>query len=234
MPKITFVGAGSTVFAKNLLGDILAYPELGHSTIALHDIDSERLNTTQIVAQRLAKGRGAHPRIETHLDRCAALEGADYVISMFQIGGFRPSTVIDFDVPKKYGLRQTIGDTLGIGGIMRGLRTIPVFLDLAADMERVCPDAWLLNYVNPMAINTWAIQKATKSQERRPLPQRSGDRRAPIRGHRGSDGRDQLRVRGHQPHGLLPQLLAPYPRRQGGRPVPGAAPGDCRRPGAGT
>jgi alpha-galactosidase len=162
MPKITFIGAGSTVFAKNLLGDILAYPELAGSTIALHDIDEERLQTTRIVAERLAAGRDAHPRIETHLDRCAALDGADYAISMFQIGGYRPSTVVDFEIPKKYGLRQTIGDTLGIGGIMRGLRTIPVFLDVARDMERVCPDAWLLNYVNPMAINTMAIQKATR------------------------------------------------------------------------
>ncbi len=162
MPKITLIGAGSTVFAKNLLGDILAYPELGDATIALHDIDPQRLNTTKNVAERLAQGRGAHPRIETHLDRCAALEGADYAISMFQIGGYRPSTVVDFEIPKKYGLRQTIGDTLGIGGIMRGLRTIPVFLDIARDMEQVCPDAWLLNYVNPMAIITWAIQKATK------------------------------------------------------------------------
>ncbi len=161
MPKITFIGAGSTVFAKNLLGDILAYPELADATIALHDIDAERLNTTKNVALRLAQGRGAHPRIETHLDRCAALQDADYVISMFQIGGDRPSTVIDFEIPKQYGLRQTIGDTLGIGGIFRGLRTIPVFLDIARDMEQVCPDAWLLNYVNPMAINTWAIQKAT-------------------------------------------------------------------------
>ncbi len=125
MPKITFIGAGSTVFAKNLLGDILAYPELADCTIALHDIDAERLNTTKNVAQRLAAGRGAHPRIETHLDRCAALEGADYAISMFQIGGYRPSTVVDFEIPKKYGLRQTIGDTLGIGGIMRGLAHHP-------------------------------------------------------------------------------------------------------------
>src|SRR5512134_2020085 len=102
MPKITFVGAGSTVFAKNLLGDILAYPELADATIALHDIDPERLITTKNVALRLAQGRGAHPRIETHLDRCAALEGADYAISMFQIGGYRPSTLIDFEIPKKY------------------------------------------------------------------------------------------------------------------------------------
>ena len=162
MSKITFIGAGSTVFARNLLGDILAYPDLARSTIALHDIDEERLHTTKNVAERLAVACDAVPIIQTHTDRRAALDGADYVISMFQIGGYRPSTVIDFEIPRKYGLRQTIADTLGIGGIMRGLRTIPVFLDLAQDMEQLCPAAWLLNYVNPMAINTWAIGRATK------------------------------------------------------------------------
>ncbi len=161
MPKIAFIGAGSTVFAKNLLGDILSYPELADSTIRLHDIDPERLRTTQIVAERIAHGLGAHPRIEATPDRRAALDGADYAIAMFQIAGYRPGTVIDFEVPKKYGLRQTIADTLGIGGIMRGLRTIPVFLDLCRDMEALCPDATLLNYVNPMAINTWAIHRAS-------------------------------------------------------------------------
>ena len=162
MPKIAFIGAGSTVFAKNLIGDILAYPELAGATLSLHDIDEQRLHTTQVVAERLARGRGAHPTIEAHLDRRAALDGADFAISMFQVGGYRPSTAIDFEIPKKYGLRQTIADTLGIGGIMRGLRTIPVFLDLTADIEQLCPDAWLLNYVNPMAIITWALQSATK------------------------------------------------------------------------
>ncbi len=161
MPKITFIGAGSTVFARNLLGDILSYPELAGSTISLHDIDPDRLRTTQVVAQRLAAGLGAHPTIEATLDRRAALAGADYAISMFQIGGYRPGTVIDFEIPKKYGLRQTIADTLGIGGILRGLRTIPVFLDLCREMEALCPDATLLQYVNPMAINTWAISRAS-------------------------------------------------------------------------
>jgi alpha-galactosidase len=161
MPKITFIGAGSTVFAKNLLGDILAYPELAHSTIALHDIDEERLHTTEAVAQRLAQAVGAHPTIAATADRRAALDGADYAIAMFQIAGYRPGTAIDFEIPKKYGLRQTIADTLGIGGIMRGLRTIPVFLDVCRDMAALCPDATLLNYVNPMAMNTWAINRAT-------------------------------------------------------------------------
>jgi alpha-galactosidase len=162
MAKITFLGAGSTVFAKNLLGDILSFPELAESTISLHDIDPERLSTTQIVAQRIAKAVGAHPTIEAHLDRRSALEGADYAIGMFQIGGYKPGTIIDFEIPKKYGLRQTIADTLGIGGIMRGLRTIPVYLEMCRDMEELCPDATLLNYVNPMAMLTWAINKASK------------------------------------------------------------------------
>jgi alpha-galactosidase len=162
MPKITFIGAGSTVFAKNLLADILAFPELANSTISLMDIDPVRLKTTEIVAHKIADFFGAKPKIEATLDRRAALDGADYAISMFQVGGYKPSTVIDFEIPKKYGIKQTIADTLGIGGIMRGLRTIPVFLDICKDMEEVCPDVTFLQYVNPMAMNTWAINRASK------------------------------------------------------------------------
>ncbi len=162
MPKITFIGAGSTVFAKNLLGDILSFPELADSTISLMDIDPVRLKTTEIVAHKMAEFFGAKPRIEATLNRRAALEGADYAISMFQIGGYKPSTVIDFEIPKKYGIQQTIADTLGIGGIMRGLRTIPVFLDICKEMEELCPEAMFLQYVNPMAMNTWAINRASK------------------------------------------------------------------------
>ena len=162
MTKITFIGAGSTVFAKNLLGDILSFPELANATISLMDIDPERLRTSEIVAHKVAAYLGAKPTIEATLDRCQALEGADYAISMFQVGGYKPSTVIDFEIPKKYGLRQTIADTLGIGGIMRGLRTIPVFLDICRDMEEVCPDVTFLQYVNPMAMNCWAINRASK------------------------------------------------------------------------
>lgn len=161
MTKITLIGAGSTVFARNLLGDILSFPELAGATISLHDIDTGRLRTTQSVAERLARAAGAQPTIHATLDRRAALAGANYVIAMFQIGGYRPGTVVDFEIARKYGLRQTIADTLGIGGIMRGLRTIPVFLDLCRDMETLCGDALLLNYVNPMAMNTWAINRAT-------------------------------------------------------------------------
>lgn len=162
MTKITFIGAGSTVFAKNLLGDILSFPELANSIISLMDIDPERLRTSEIVAHKVADFFDAKPKIEATLDRRAALEGADYAISMFQVGGYKPSTVIDFEIPKKYGIRQTIADTLGIGGIMRGLRTIPVFLDICKDMEELCPDVTFLQYVNPMAMNTWATNKATK------------------------------------------------------------------------
>jgi len=162
MTKITFIGAGSTVFAKNLLGDILSFPEFADSTISLMDIDPVRLKTSEIVAHKIAEFFGAKPKIEATLDRRQALDGADYAISMFQVGGYKPSTVIDFEIPKKYGLRQTIADTLGIGGIMRGLRTIPVFLDICKDMEEVCPDVMFLQYVNPMAMNTWAINRASK------------------------------------------------------------------------
>jgi alpha-galactosidase len=162
MTKITFIGAGSTVFAKNLLGDILSFPELADSTISLMDIDPVRLQTSEIVAHKVAEFFEAKPKIEATLDRRQALDGADYAISMFQVGGYKPSTVIDFEIPKKYGLRQTIADTLGIGGIMRGLRTIPVFLDICRDMEELCPDAMFLQYVNPMAMNTWAINRASK------------------------------------------------------------------------
>jgi alpha-galactosidase len=161
MPKITFIGAGSTVFARNLMGDILSFPELAGATLSLHDTDAERLHTSEKVAHKLAAALDARPKIETSSDRRAALDGADYAICMIQVGGYRPGTVTDFEIPKKYGLRQTIADTLGIGGIMRGLRTAPVLLDMCRDMEELCPDVTFLNYVNPMAINCWAINRAS-------------------------------------------------------------------------
>ena len=160
-PKITFIGAGSTVFAKNLMGDILSYPELSESTLCLFDINPERLALSERVANRLAETLGVKPTIETTTDREKALDGADYAINMIQVAGYKPGTVTDFEIPKKYGLEQTIGDTLGIGGIMRGLRTIPVLLDMARDMERLCPDVTHLNYVNPMVMNCWALNRAT-------------------------------------------------------------------------
>lgn len=161
-PKIAFIGAGSTVFAKNLMGDILSFPELSESTLALMDIDEERLKTSEIVAHRVARTLNANPTIQATTNRREALDGADYVICMIQVAGYKPGTVIDFEIPKKYGLRQTIADTLGIGGIMRGLRTIPVLIDIALDMEQVCPDALFINYVNPMAMNQWALSRASR------------------------------------------------------------------------
>src|SRR3954466_3170323 len=161
MAKIAFIGAGSTVFARNLLGDLMSFPELAESTITLFDIDPVRLADSEAVAHRLADRRAVQPTIEATTDRRRALDGADYAICMIQVAGYQPGTVIDFAIPKKYGLRQTIADTLGIGGIMRGLRTIPVLLDMCRDMEELCPDVTFLQYVNPMAMNCWAINRAT-------------------------------------------------------------------------
>lgn len=160
--KITLIGAGSTVFTRNLLGDLLSYPELAGAEIALHDIDAHRLGLSEQVAHRIAGALGVSPVITASTDRRAALDGARFVLNTIQVGGYKPSTVTDFEIPKKYGLEQTIGDTLGIGGIMRGLRTIPVMLDMLRDMEAVCADGAVhLNYVNPMAMITWALNRAS-------------------------------------------------------------------------
>jgi alpha-galactosidase len=156
-PKIAFIGAGSTVFMKNIIGDVLHRPALQGATVALMDPNPERLAESAIVAGKLSATLGASAKIETHADQKKALQGADFVVVAFQIGGYEPSTVIDFEVPKKYGLRHTIADTLGVGGIMRGLRTVPHLWNLCEDMMQICPDAILMQYVNPMAINTWAI-----------------------------------------------------------------------------
>lgn len=164
MPKITFMGAGSTVFAKNVLGDSMLTPALAQSTIALYDIDGERLRESEMMLSAINRNNGGHARIETYLgveNRKDALRGANYVVNAIQVGLYEPCTVTDFEVPKKYGLRQTIADTLGIGGIFRSLRTIPVMLDFAKDMEEVCPDAWFLNYTNPMAMLTGALLRLT-------------------------------------------------------------------------
>src|SRR5437899_4758815 len=155
MAKITLIGAGSVEFTRNLLADILTFPELRRSRIALHDIDPERLRTAEAVAHYTNQRTGADATIEAHLDRRGALDGAEYVVNEIQVGGYGAS-LLDFRIPAKYGLRQTIGDTLGIGGIFRGLRTIPVVVDLARDMNEVCPDAYLLSYSNPMAMLPWA------------------------------------------------------------------------------
>lgn len=161
--KITLIGAGSVVFTRNLLGDILSFPELANCEIALHDVDEKRLKLAEMVAHRIASTVGANPVITTSTDRKCALEGARYVINTIQVGGYRPSTVIDFDIPKKFGLEQTIADTLGIGGIMRSLRTIPVMLDMVRDMETYAPGALHLSYVNPMAMITWALNQSSPS-----------------------------------------------------------------------
>jgi alpha-galactosidase len=157
--KIAIIGAGSTVFMKNIVTDIVLEPGLESAHIALHDIDAERLAVSEKVARRICDTTNTRLTISASLNRREALQHADFVITMIQVGGYNPATVIDFDIPKKYGLRQTIGDTLGIGGIMRGIRTVPVLRQIADDMADCCPDALLLQYVNPMAINCLALSK---------------------------------------------------------------------------
>ncbi|WP_342478045.1 alpha-glucosidase/alpha-galactosidase [Paenibacillus sp. FSL H7-0350] len=154
MSKVTFIGAGSTVFAKNVLGDIMATPALQGFELALYDIDLQRLNDSASMLQNLKKSSGSTCTVNTYTDRKEALRGAKYVVNAIQVGGYDPCTITDFEIPKKYGLRQTIADTVGIGGIFRNLRTIPVMLDFAADIREVCPDALFLNYTNPMAVLT--------------------------------------------------------------------------------
>ncbi len=166
MIKITFLGAGSTIFARNVLGDCMCTPALCDAEIALYDIDSGRLDDSKLILsainQNVNQGRAA---IKTYLgaeNRREALRNATFVVNAIQVGGYDPCTIIDFEIPKKFGLRQTIADTLGIGGIMRALRTIPVMADFAKDMEEVCPDTLFLNYTNPMAMLTGYMQRYTK------------------------------------------------------------------------
>lgn len=162
--KITFMGAGSTVFARNVIGDCMCTEALRDSVFALYDIDAQRLEESRIILEAMRKAKGGYGKIECYVgfeNRKAALRGANFVINAIQVGLYDPCTIIDFEVPKKYGLRQTIGDTLGIGGIMRALRTIPVMQDFADDMAEACPDAWFLNYVNPMAILTGYMLRYT-------------------------------------------------------------------------
>ena len=160
MTKIAMIGAGSTVFMKNIVTDLLLEPALKDVNIALHDIDEKRLNLSTQVAHKIAESLGLSPQISASTDRRESLNHADFVIVMIQVGGYRPSTVIDFDIPAKYGLKQTIADTLGVGGIMRGLRTAPVLIDIAKDMMELCPKAVMLQYANPMAINCLALSRA--------------------------------------------------------------------------
>jgi alpha-galactosidase len=160
--KIAFIGAGSVVFTKNLLTDVFKFPELRGTTVALHDIDPERLETAGMMARWTSGQLGAGATVEEHLDRRAALDEADFVVNMVQIG-MHKATLLDFEIPRRYGLKQTIADSMGIGGIFRGLRTIPFMLDLAREMEELCPGAILLNYTNPMSMLTWAVYKAHPS-----------------------------------------------------------------------
>ena len=154
MNKITFLGAGSTVFAKNVLGDCMTVDALQDFEFALFDIDEERLKDSEMMLNNLKKGMNATVKVRSYRNRKEALRGAKYVINAIQVGGYDPATITDFEVPKNYGLRQTTADTLGIGGIFRNLRTIPVMQDFAKDIKEVCPNAWFLNYTNPMAVLT--------------------------------------------------------------------------------
>jgi len=151
-PTVVIIGAGSVEFTRELLGDILSFPDLASIRVVLHDIDTERLATAEAIARATALAAGAQPEVVATLDRRRALDGADYVINVIQVG-MHQATLRDFEIPATYGVNQTIGDTIGIGGIFRGLRTFPVLADIARDMQQVCPDAWLLNYTNPMAMN---------------------------------------------------------------------------------
>ncbi len=162
--KITFMGAGSTVFARNVIGDCMCSEALRDSIFALYDIDAERLEQSRVILEKMRENKGGYGKIECYCgeeNRKDALRDATFVINAIQVGGYEPATVADFEIPKKYGLRQTIADTLGIGGIMRALRTIPVMESFARDMEEVCPDAWFLNYTNPMAMLTGYMQRYT-------------------------------------------------------------------------
>ncbi len=162
--KITFMGAGSTVFARNVIGDCMCVESLRDSVFALYDIDPERLEESRVILEAMRKTMGNFGKIECYCgveNRKNALRGASFVVNAIQVGGYDPSTIIDFEIPKKYGLQQTIADTLGIGGIMRALRTIPVMEDFACDMAEVCPDALFLNYTNPMAMLTGYMLRYT-------------------------------------------------------------------------
>ncbi len=161
MPRIAFMGAGSTIFAKNVLGDCILTPEIDDLEIALHDIDPVRLQDSRLLIENIARNAGKDIRLTSTLERREALRGADFVVDAIQVGGYEPCTVTDFEIPKKYGFRQTIGDTTSIGGIFRTLRTIPVLEGFAEDIEAVCPDAWFINYTNPMSMLSGYLQRFT-------------------------------------------------------------------------
>ncbi len=161
MPKIVLIGAGSVVFAKTLIGDILSFPALQTGTLSLVDINAERLDLMARYTRRLIDEQRLPAQLEVTEDRRLALRGADYVITVIQVGGAR-SYQLDIEIPRRYGIDQAVGDTIGPGGVFRGLRSIPVLLSICRDMEELCPHAWLLNYTNPMAINVWALRQASR------------------------------------------------------------------------
>ena len=158
MPKIAIIGAGSVVFTRRLLGDVLSFPSLADSKIALMDIDAERLELISGLANRLVTDSKTGAQIEATTDRAQALDGADFVITTIRVGD---DDDVDRGIPQRLGIDQAVGDTIGPGGIIKALRTVPALLDICHDMERLCPNAWLLNYTNPMAIACWAISEAT-------------------------------------------------------------------------
>ena len=218
MTTITFIGAGSTVFTRNIAGDILRREALSGATIRLMDIDPKRLAESEAVVGRLVRILDVPANVETFDDQRPALDGADFVVVCFQIGGYDPCTITDFEVPKRFGLRQTIADTLGVGGIMRGLRTVPHVWSICEDMLDVCPDAIMLQYVNPMAINTWAIgakypairQVGLCHSVQGTAAELAHDLDVP-------GGRAALPRGGHQPHGVLSEFRAPDARRDASR-----------------
>ena len=160
MIKLTIIGAGSAVFTKNIVVDLMHIPQFKKMHISLMDIDESRLKLAKELIDTVSNKLNANPKVTLHTNRKEALRNADFVQTTIQVGGYKPATIIDFEIPKKYGLKQTIADTLGIGGIMRGLRTIPILLDIAKDIIEVCPKALWLQYVNPMCSNMIAINKA--------------------------------------------------------------------------
>ena len=234
MTRIVLVGAGSVEFTRNLLGDFLSFPALRDAELVLHDIDPDRLRTAERMAAWTAGALGAEPRsrAQPRPPRPPSPD-ADYVINTIQVGGAR-ATQIDFDIPARYGLRYTINDTINVGGVLRGLRTIPVVLGIAADMAEACPDAMLLNYTNPMGMLVRAVDEAVGTPDGRPLPLGLLDRRHARRvpGRPGRGGRRPVGRR--QPPGLDPAPGAPRPGPlPGPRGVRGGRPGPGRRPRAG-
>ena len=225
-PTVVIIGAGSVEFTRELLGDILSFPELGSVRVVLHDIDDERLETAEAIARATARAAGAEPEVVATSDRRRALDGANYVINVIAVG-MHEATVRDFEIPARYGLNQTIADTIGVGGIFRGLRTFPVLAGIARDMAEVCPDAWLLNYTNPMAMNVTFLHRVAPAAEGAgAVPLRLLDDGRPVRAHRRALRGGVVLVGGREPPGVGVAMGA---RRR--EPLPAAGPAHRRRPG---